>query len=74
MIHISQIHKEVQRLPEFSLVFVNKEGEKIRVNRCVCTSWHSKGRTMNIKILPSGEIRKIIRVTIVEFDGQRVVL
>ena len=74
MIHISQIHKEVQRLPEFSLVFIDKEGDRITVKRCICTSWFSSGRTMNIKFLDSGVIRKIRRVSIVEFNGQDVVL
>jgi phosphoribosyl-AMP cyclohydrolase len=74
MIHISQIHKEVQRLPEFSLVFVNKEGVKTTISRCICTSWFSNGRTMNVKCLESGEIRKIRRVSIIEFNGQDVVL
>jgi hypothetical protein len=74
MIHISQIHKEVQRLPEFSLVFIDKEGERVVCKRCLCTSWFSSGRTMNIKFLDSGEIRKIRRVSIIEFNGQTVVL
>ncbi|MDR2064451.1 MAG: hypothetical protein LBP85_01880 [Prevotellaceae bacterium] len=74
MIHISQIHKEVQRLPEFSIKFVNREGDIITCDKCICTSWFSNGRTMNIKFLNSGEIRKIRRVSIIEFNGQRVVL
>ncbi|MDR1551877.1 MAG: hypothetical protein LBS69_00215 [Prevotellaceae bacterium] len=74
MIHISQIHKEVERLPEFSIRFVDREGDIIDCRRCICTSWHSSGRTMNIKFLESGEIRKIRRVSIIEFNGQRVVL
>ncbi|MDR0754509.1 MAG: hypothetical protein LBF04_03885 [Prevotellaceae bacterium] len=74
MIHISQIHKEVRSLPEFSIKFVDREGDVITCSRCICTSWHSAGNTMNIKLLESGEIRKIRRVSIIEFDGQRVVL
>jgi hypothetical protein len=64
----------VQRLPDFSLVFIDREGEKIVAKRCICTSWFSRGRTMNIKFLESGEIRKIRRVSIIEFNGQKVVL
>jgi hypothetical protein len=74
MIHISQLHKEVQRLPEFSFVFIDKEGGKITCKRCICTSWFSRGRTMNVKFLESSEIRKIRRVSIIEFNGQKVVL
>jgi hypothetical protein len=74
MIHISQIHKEVQSLPEFSMIFVNKEGEIVECMRCVCKSWHSEGRTMNVMFMESGEIRKIRRVSIIEFNGQRMVL
>jgi hypothetical protein len=56
------------------MIFTAKEGNKVIVQRAVCTSFHSSGRTMNIKFLPSGEIRKIRRVTITEFNGQEVVL
>jgi hypothetical protein len=74
MIHLSQIHKEVQTLPEFSIVFIDKQGNKITGKRCICTSFFSSGRTMNIKFLDSGQIRKIRRVSIIEFNGQEVVL
>ncbi|MDR2125583.1 MAG: hypothetical protein LBP63_01965 [Prevotellaceae bacterium] len=74
MIHISQIHKEIQRLPEFSIKFVNSKGDIITCQKCVCSSFHSAGRTMNIKLIDSGQTRKIRRVSIIEFNGQRVVL
>jgi len=75
MLHISQIHKLVEPPgTEFSLRFIAKEGNEVTASSCVCTSFHSSGRTMNIKFLSSGEIRTIRRCTIIEFNGQEVVL
>lgn len=75
MLHISQIHKLVEPAgTEFSVKFTAKEGNEVVVQKAVCTSFHSKGRTMNIKFLPSGEIRKIRRITITEFNREEVVL
>lgn len=75
MLHISQIHKQVEPPgTEFSLRFIAKPGYEVFAQKAVCTSFHSKGRTMNIKFLKSGEIRKIRRCTITEFNGQEVVL
>ncbi len=75
MLHISQIHKLVEPAgTEFSVKFVAQKGYEVFAETAVCTSFHSKGRTMNIKFLPSGEIRKLRRCTITEFNGEEVVL
>lgn len=75
MVHISQIHKLVEPAGmEFSMKFTAKKGYEVYAENCVCTSFHSSGRTMNIKLLPSGEIRKVRRCTITEFNNQEVVL
>ncbi len=71
--HISQLHRAIER-GECSLAFVSERGERIRLDRCVCTSFHSSGQTLNVKIYTSGEIRKVNRYTIVEFNGKEVYL
>lgn len=72
--HMSQLHKFVERDPEFSMKFVSEAGEVITVERCRCTSFHSAGRTINIRLLPSGEIRKVVRVSIIEINGKELYL
>ena len=75
MLHISQIHKQVEPAgTEFSVKFTAQKGYEVFAERAVCTSFHSAGRTLNIKFLPSGEIRKVRRCTITEFNGEEVVL
>lgn len=75
MLHISQIHKLVEPPgTEFSLKFIAKKGYEVYAEKAVCTSFHSSGRTLNIKFLPSEEIRKVRRCTITEFNKQEVVL
>jgi hypothetical protein len=73
MILLSNLHKFVEK-GSFSIAFVAEKGEIIVVKEAICTSWHSKGRTMNIKILASGEIRTIRRCTIIAFNDQEVAL
>ena len=75
MLHISQIHKLVEPAgTEFSVKFVAEKGNMVQAAKAVCTSFHSTGRTMNIKFLPSGEIRTVRRCTITEFNKEEVVL
>lgn len=71
--HISFLHQLVAR-GEFSLTFVSEDGQLIHVDRCVCTSFHSSGSTMNIKLIGSGEIRKVVRITIIDINGKEVYL
>ena len=57
----------------FQLKFVKvKTGEIREYPRCVLTSFHSKGATLNV--LPEGETKpkKIRRITIIEFNKHRV--
>jgi len=69
--HISQLHKHVEK-GEFSIKFISEKGEVISIDKAICTSFHSKGNTMNVKILISKQVRTIRRCTIVEFNGQEV--
>jgi hypothetical protein len=73
MIHLSQICKLVENR-EFSMTFVAKDGAVTECSKCRLTSFHGKGRTLNIKLLQSGEIRKVRRCTIIKLDGIEVFL
>jgi hypothetical protein len=74
MIHASKIHELVEIHPFFSIGWVAESGERIFVKKCKCTSFHSSGNTLNILIMGSGEIRKINRHTITEFNGEEIIL
>ena len=71
--HLSTLHKVVEK-GEFSLEFVAEKGNKVKVDKAICSSFHSAGKTMNIKLIPSEEIRTVIRVTITKFNGKEVYL
>jgi hypothetical protein len=73
MLHISQLHKKVEK-GEFSIRFIGKDGHEVFGERCICTSFHSAGRTLNLKFCDSEQIRKVRRVSIIEFNGEEVVL
>ena len=73
MVHISSLHKLVEK-GEFSITFVEKSGAEVHGVRCICTSWHSQGRTMNLKFCDSGQIRKVRRVSVTHFNGEEVCL
>lgn len=73
LILINTLHRMVEH-GEFSLKFVAESGEIIHAKRCICTSFHSKGRTMNIKFIPSGEVRTVRRCTIIAFNDTEVAL
>ena len=74
MIHVSKINTLVESIREFSVSWVAESGEIIRCDRCTCTSFHGNGRTFNIMLLPSRETRTVNRYTLVEFNGEEVVL
>ena len=74
MIHESKLFELVQIHPSFSLTYVSKSGELITVDECRCTSFHSSGKTMNILIAGSGLVRKVIRKTVIRFNGEEVFL
>lgn len=74
MIHSSKIHELVDVVPIFSIAWVSESGEKIYIRRARCTSFHSSGDTMNIMVIESGQIRKIKRISIIEFNGEEVII
>lgn len=74
MIHVSKIFELAATHREFSIVWVDSAGCRVEVRDATCTSVHSSGSTMNVKCLSSGEIRKVNKSTVVEFNGEEVVL
>ncbi len=80
MLHFSKILSIAQRKDKkgkpvpFSLKFVKAStGEIVTVDSATLTSSHHSG-TMNIKILPSNQIRKITLALIVEFNKTAIYL
>ncbi len=78
MLHFSKIiplagRKDSRGIPlPFSLCYVKvSTGEIIGIDSAVLTSSFHKG-TMNIKVLSSGKIRKVIIPLIVEYNGSPV--
>lgn len=65
---IAKVHNVI------SLKWVAEDGSIVTVERAVPTSFHGEGVTFNIKVLPSGEIRKVNRFTVIEINGEEVVL
>jgi hypothetical protein len=58
----------------FSISFVKEDGSIVHCENTYLKSWHSKGRTMNIIMFPSTEIRTVRRCTIIAFNGEEVLL
>jgi len=73
MILLSNLHKVIEK-GVFAIAFVKENGEIVKVQKAICTSWHSKGRILRIKIISSGEVRAIRRCTIISFNDQEVCL
>lgn len=74
MISASRIFEIAKLQKEISLKWVAEDGAVIVVDRAIPTSFHGEGVTFNIKVLPSGEIRKVNRFTVIEINGEEVVL
>ena len=61
-----------RRLP-FSLNFVKAStGVVVSVNQAVLTYSYEGNRTYNLKMLPSGQVRKIRQLSVVEFEGDAI--
>lgn len=79
MIHVSRLHilmeqKDSQgRRAPFSMKFVKAStGEIVHVKEAVMTSSYEGNRTYNLKFIPSGQIRKIRQLSIIEFNREKV--
>lgn len=73
MILLSNLHRLVEK-GAFSIAFVAESGEVVACPNAICTSWHSRGRTMNIKFISSQEVRTIRRCTVIAFNDEEVAL
>jgi len=72
MIHLSQVKEAIEKDKTFSIKFIKSStGEIIEIKEATCTSTFHKG-TANIKIISSGEIRKIKFISIIEYNGKEV--
>lgn len=59
---------------EISIKWIAADGAIISVDKAICTSFHGSGDTFNIMILPSREVRTVNRYTVIEINGEEVVL
>lgn len=74
MISCNKICDIARLKKEISLKWVAQTGEVISVDKAVPTSFHGEGATFNIMILPSREIRKVNRFTVIEINGEEVTI
>lgn len=73
MVLLSNLHRFVEQ-GTFSISFVAESGEIVHMPDAICTSWHSRGRTMNVKSVTSKQIRTIRRCTVLSFNDEEVAL
>lgn len=74
MISMDKIHVLAKEHRTISLRWVTADGSIASVDGAVVTSFHSAGGTMNIRILASGQVRKVNRATIIEINGEEVIV
>ena len=74
MINASVIHKIVQLHSDISITWVAEDGSIVKVPHCRCTSFHGEGDTLNILIPVSNQVRTVNRNTIIELNGEEVIL
>ncbi|MHC1775713.1 MAG: hypothetical protein AB9834_09900 [Lentimicrobium sp.] len=66
-------HNPDKRRTPFALKFIKMStGQVVTVKEAVCTSSFNESLTCNLLFLPSLQVRKIRRISIVEFNGQEV--
>jgi hypothetical protein len=78
MIHVSKLPQIMERKDKngkpvpFSFKYVKKEsGEIINIESAILTSSYHRG-SVNVRILPSSEIRKLILPLFIEFNKTTV--
>ena len=74
MISAAKIFEIAKLHQQISLKWVAEDGEIISVEKAIPISFHGEGVTFNIKLIPSGEIRKVNRFTVIELNGEEVIL
>ncbi len=76
-IHISKLHTLVSEGTGKLITLKYRErstGHLITFEKWTCTSWHSEGRTLNVLNPDNGQVRKLRRILIVEFNGIEVIV
>ena len=70
---IDPIDKKINRLI-FDIKFIKNSTGKIITGKCVCTSTNWENDTINLKFISSGEIRTVHAKSIIEFNGEEVMV
>lgn len=74
MISMSKIGALAEEHRTLSLRWVTADGSIAAVEDAVVTSRHSAGNTINIRIPASGQIRKVNLATVIEINGEEVMV
>lgn len=73
MIHRSAIQHFVKSKIPCSIRYVDKGGLIIEFSGVLITSEDYRRRTINVKIISSGEVRKLRTICITHFNGETVI-
>ncbi len=75
MIHINTARKIIETRQPFScLAWKISTGEVISYDNVVCTSTYHGNGTVNIKLINSGQIRRVRIITIFEINNEEIYL
>jgi hypothetical protein len=74
MIHINQVRSILKSKQPFSCLVWKKNGDILRYNDVVCTSTFFENDTANLKFIQSGQVRKVIIITIFEINDEEVII
>lgn len=74
MISIDKIGVLAEEHRTLSLRWVTADGSIASVDGAVVTSLHAAGDTINIRILASGQIRKVNKYSIISINGEEAIV
>jgi hypothetical protein len=74
LIHINMMRAMLRSGEAVSLKFWREDGEIISVENAICTSSYYHGNTFQLKLLTSGQWRKVRAVTIFEINDMEIFL
>lgn len=72
--YANELHTLDDGKTTFDLEFIKISGEVRQVKNCLCTSFHSRGLTINIKYPGNKQPIKIRRCQIQKINGKKFIL
>lgn len=73
-IHLTEARKIMQRPESFSLTVLASDGRVIEIKECVSLKWDFRTGTRTLKLIPSGQIRRIRDTLIIGLNSLTVYL